>query len=188
MTEKSAITGLGITEMGKVYGRTAAEFAADAVVLAAQDAGLDLHDIDGLLISSGVQQGVSLSLARDLGLRNLTYLSEVQAYGSTAGGMVAMASMAVQSGLATTVACVFADAPLVQGGSAGAAYGAGRRTFRPAPAARPSPSLFPAEQSTRRALLRHAATRQTQSRLGPRSRRDPQNVLPTSESDCSARN
>ncbi|MCU1688506.1 MAG: hypothetical protein JWN20_434, partial [Jatrophihabitantaceae bacterium] len=72
MTEKSAITGLGITEMGKVYGRTAADFAADAVVLAAQDAGLDLHDIDGLLISSGVQQGVSLSLARDLGLRNLT--------------------------------------------------------------------------------------------------------------------
>ena len=129
MSEKSAIIGLGITEMGKVYGRTAAEFAADAVVLAAQDAGCDLHDIDGLLISAGVQQGVGLGLARDLGLRNLTLLSEVQAFGSTAGGMVAMASMAVQSGLATTVACVFADAPLTQGGSAGAAYGAGRRTF-----------------------------------------------------------
>jgi acetyl-CoA acetyltransferase len=129
MSEKSAIVGLGITEMGKVYGRTAQEFAADAVVLAAQDAGYDLHDIDGLLISAGVQQGVGLSLARDLGLRNLTLLSEVQGYGSTAGGMVAMASMAVQSGMANTVACVFADAPLVQGGSAGSAYGAGRRSF-----------------------------------------------------------
>ena len=28
VTEKSAIIGLGITEMGKVYGRTAAEFEA----------------------------------------------------------------------------------------------------------------------------------------------------------------
>jgi acetyl-CoA acetyltransferase len=125
----AAIVGLGITEMGKVYGRTAAEFAADAVVLAVQDAGFELHDVDGLLISAGVQQGVGLSLARDLGLRNLSLLSEVQGYGSTAGGMVAMASMAVQSGMANTVACVFADAPLVQGGSAGAAYGGGRRSF-----------------------------------------------------------
>lgn len=125
----AAIVGLGITEMGKVYGRTAAEFAADAVMLAVQDAGYELHDLDGLLISAGVQQGVGLSLARDLGLRNLALLSEVQGYGSTAGGMVAIASMAVQSGMANTVACVFADAPLVAGGSAGAAYGGRRRSF-----------------------------------------------------------
>jgi len=125
----AAIVGLGITEMGKVYGRTAAEFAAEAVSLAAHDAGYGLHDIDGLLISSGVQQGVGLSLARDLGLRNLSLLSEVQGYGSTAGGMVAIAAMAVRSGMANTVACVFADAPLVAGGSAGAAYGGRRRSF-----------------------------------------------------------
>ena len=125
----AAIVGLGITEMGKVYGRTAAEFAADAVILACQDAGYDLHDLDGLLVSGGVQQGVGLSLARDLGLRNLNMLSEVQAYGSTAGGMVSIAAMAVQSGMVNAVACVFADAPLVQGGSAGAAYGGGRRSF-----------------------------------------------------------
>ena len=37
----TAIVGLGITEMGKVYGRTAADFAADAIRLAVADAGLD---------------------------------------------------------------------------------------------------------------------------------------------------
>ncbi|MFJ4828624.1 thiolase family protein [Streptomyces sp. NPDC088747] len=122
-----AIAGLGITEMGKVYGRGAADFAADAVRRAAQDAGLALSDIDGLLTSQGVGGGVGLGLQRDLGLRDLRMLSEVQAYGSTAGAMVQYASMAVRSGMAEVVACVFADAPLKEKRSAGAAYsGAGR--------------------------------------------------------------
>ncbi|MFJ4840707.1 thiolase family protein [Streptomyces sp. NPDC088746] len=122
-----AIAGLGITDMGKVYGRTAADFAADAVRRAAEDAGLALTDIDGLLTSQGVGGGVGLGLQRDLGLRDLRMLSEVQAYGSTAGAMVQYAAMAVQSGMAEAVACVFADAPLKEKSSAGAAYaGAGR--------------------------------------------------------------
>lgn len=122
-----AIAGLGITDMGKVYGRTAADFAADAVRRAAEDAGLALTDIDGLLTSQGVGGGVGLGVQRDLGLRDLRMLSEVQAYGSTAGAMVQYASMAVQSGMAEAVACVFADAPLKEKTSAGAAYaGAGR--------------------------------------------------------------
>uniref|UniRef100_A0AAU1M2Q8 Thiolase family protein n=1 Tax=Streptomyces sp. NBC_00148 TaxID=2903626 RepID=A0AAU1M2Q8_9ACTN len=122
-----AIAGLGITDLGKVYGRTAADFAADAVRRAAEDAGLALTDIDGLLTSQGIGGGVGLGLQRDLGLRDLRLLSEVQAYGSTAGAMVQYASMAVQSGMAETVACVFADAPLKERSSAGAAYaGAGR--------------------------------------------------------------
>ena len=116
------IAGLGITETGKVYGRTPAQFAADAVRRAAADAGLELADIDGLFASGGISGGVGLSLQRDLGLRNLRLLSEVQAFGSTAGAMVQYASMAVQSGMADTIACVFADAPLREKGSTGAAY------------------------------------------------------------------
>jgi acetyl-CoA acetyltransferase len=117
------IAGLGLTELGKVYGPTPAQFAAEAVRRAAADAGLAMSDIDGLLISSGVSGGVGLPLARALQLKNLSLLSEVQAYGSTAGGMVQMASMAVQSGMAEVVACVFGDAPLRQGRASGAAYG-----------------------------------------------------------------
>jgi acetyl-CoA acetyltransferase len=116
-----------MTELGKVYGPTAAQFAADAVRLAATDAGLALGDIDGLLVSSGVSHGVHLDLQLDLGLHDLALLSEMQAYGSTAGAMVQVASMAVASGMASTVACVWADAPLQQGKSTAAAYGAAAR-------------------------------------------------------------
>jgi acetyl-CoA acetyltransferase len=113
--------------MGRVYGRTSAQFAADAVRLAVADAGLDLADVDGLLTSSGVSGGVGLSLQRDLELTDLRLLSEMQAYGSTAGGMVQVAAMAVMAGMADVVACVWADAPLREGGSAGESYrGAGR--------------------------------------------------------------
>jgi acetyl-CoA acetyltransferase len=121
------IAGLGITELGKVYGPTAADFAAEAVRRAAADAGLALADIDGLLLSSGMTNGVHLDLQRDLELTDLRLLSEMQAFGSTAGAMVQLASMAVQAGMADVVACVWADNPLRQGRSAGAAYGAAAR-------------------------------------------------------------
>lgn len=119
---RPVIAGLGITELGKVYGRTSAQFAGDAVRLAAADAGLNLSDIDGLLTSAGVTGGVSLALQRDLGLTDLALLSEMQAFGSTAGQMVQYASMAVAFGMAEVVACVFADAPLRKGENADAAY------------------------------------------------------------------
>ncbi|WP_246115669.1 thiolase family protein [Trebonia kvetii] len=124
---RPVIAGLGMTELGRTYGRTAARFAADAVRLAAADAGLALGDIDGLLVSSGVSRGVDLSLQGDLGLHDLGLLSEMQAFGSTAGAMVQVASMAVMSGMASAVACVWADAPLRQGVSGSDAYSARRR-------------------------------------------------------------
>lgn len=120
----AAVAGLGMTDLGKVYGRSAAQFAGDAVRLAVADAGLELGDVDGLLTSAGVSGGVGLALQRDLGLRDLRLLSEMQSYGSTAGQMVQYASLAIGAGMAETVACVFADAPLRQDTSTGAAYGA----------------------------------------------------------------
>lgn len=122
-SRRPVIAGLGITEVGRVYGRTTAEFAADAVRLAAQDAGLAMSDVDGLLTSAGMSGGVSLALQRDLALTDLALLSEMQGFGSTAGAMVQLASLAVASGSATAVACVFADAPLREGSSAGSVYG-----------------------------------------------------------------
>jgi acetyl-CoA acetyltransferase len=125
------IAGLGITELGRVYGPAAADFAGQAVRLATADAGLELADIDGLLVSSGTTNGVHLDLQRDLELADLRLLSEMQAYGSTAGAMVQVASMAVRAGMADVVACVWADNPLRQGVSAGASYSFATRGGRP---------------------------------------------------------
>jgi acetyl-CoA acetyltransferase len=123
---RPVIAGLGLTEFGKVYGRTPAQFAADAVRRAVTDAGLTLPDVDGLLTSSGVSGGFSLNLQQDLGLENLRLLTHMQAYGSTAGSMVQYAAMAVQSGMASVVACVFADSPLRPERRSGSIYGTRR--------------------------------------------------------------
>ncbi|MGC4934782.1 thiolase family protein [Gordonia sp. DT30] len=122
MTQEVAIAGLGLTDVGKVYGRSAASFAAEAIRTAVEDAGLGLADVDGLLVSSGKSSGVDLSLAEGLGLSNLSLLAQVNAFGASAGAMVQSAAAAVNSGVATTVVCVFADAPLRENVGAAASY------------------------------------------------------------------
>ncbi len=82
----TAIVGLGLTDLGKVYGPSSSEFAALAVERAAADAGLQLSDIDGLLVSGGATHGVTPDLQRLLGLRDLPLLAQIEAYGSTAMG------------------------------------------------------------------------------------------------------
>jgi acetyl-CoA acetyltransferase len=120
------IAGLGMTAVGKVYGRAPADFAAEAVRRAVADAGLELADVDGLLTSSGVTGGISVDLQRDLGLGELQMLSHLQSYGATAATMIQVAGLAVASGTASVVACVFADSPLQPDRGAGAAYGTRR--------------------------------------------------------------
>ena len=123
-----AIAGLGITEMGKVYGRSALDFAADAVRLAVDDAGLQLADVDGLLVNPGLSGGLGIGLAAQLGLYDLPLLSVINAYGASASAMVQIASFAIAAGHASTVACVFADATLQPRSRTGAAYsGRGRQ-------------------------------------------------------------
>jgi|HigsolmetaAR201D_1030396.scaffolds.fasta_scaffold11680_2 acetyl-CoA acetyltransferase len=119
---RAAIVGLGITETGKVYGPSAADFAAEAARLAVADAGLTLADVDGLLVSSGVSGGVDIRLARQLGLRDLGLLSQISQAGSTACAQVQIAALAIAAGLATTVVCVHADAPLKPAQRSGDAY------------------------------------------------------------------
>jgi acetyl-CoA acetyltransferase len=130
----AAIAGLGLTELGKVYGRTSRRLAAEAVRLAAADAGLELSDLDGLLVCPGIADGVlDVGLAQILGLRDLRLLSVVNAYGASAGVAVELAALAITSGAASTVACVFADTPLRAAAPAGATFGlqAGPAEFRP---------------------------------------------------------
>jgi acetyl-CoA acetyltransferase len=127
MKGKAAIAGLGLTEMGRVYGRSATDFAVEAIRLALDDAGLERDELDGVLINSGITQGLDLGLPAALGCTRLRLLSQVNAFGASAGAMIQYAALAVNAGLADHVACVFADAPLREGERTGAAYGGGRR-------------------------------------------------------------
>jgi acetyl-CoA acetyltransferase len=120
----AAIAGLGLTDLGKVYGRTARRLAAEAVRRAAADAGLGFSDIDGLLVCPGLSGAVlDVGLAKVLGLRDLRLLSVINSYGASAGAAVAIAAQAVTSGAASAVACVFADTPLAPRTRAGASFG-----------------------------------------------------------------
>jgi acetyl-CoA acetyltransferase len=124
MGATAAIAGLGITEMGKVYGRTASDFAGEAIALALEDAGLQARDVDGLLINANHSQEMAPTLQFSLGFVDLTLLSAMSAFGSTAGSMLAYAAHAIQSGQANVVVCVYADAPLTNGASISeSAYG-----------------------------------------------------------------
>src|SRR3954454_19764958 len=92
MKGKAAISGLGITDMGRIYGHDSSWFAAEAIRLALDDAGLQKADIDGLLINAGATNnqpgGLSLGLQNYLGFDRLRLLNHMNAAGSTAAQMV----------------------------------------------------------------------------------------------------
>ena len=112
----AAIAGLGITPQGKVYDRNSIGFAVDAVRLALDDAGLDRTDLDGLLLNPGLtwrDMGMgSFQLQQAMGLHNLRLTATMNLGGATAGAMIQHAAQAIASGMCSTVACVFSDAPL----------------------------------------------------------------------------
>jgi acetyl-CoA acetyltransferase len=131
---KAAITGLGISEMGRVYGHDAQHFAAEAIQRAVADAGLRKDQIDGLLVNPGVSPlgGMGgVGLQNYLGLTHLRLLSSMNVGGATACVMVQYAALAVIHGMANHVVCVFADAPLQPNRGGGAAYAGMGRTTRP---------------------------------------------------------
>src|SRR4051812_40037586 len=108
----AGVAGPGMTEPGKAEGRSPRRFAAEAGHRAVADAGLTLGDVDGLLVSHGMSGSPGIELAEALDLRDLRLLTQMNAFGATAGAMVSYAAMSVISGAASTVVCVFADAPL----------------------------------------------------------------------------
>ena len=117
-----AIAGLGITEMGKIYGRPSSDFAAEAMALALEDAGLTKNDVDGLLINANLSPEMEPNLQLGLGFHDLTILNAMSAYGSTPATMLQYAAAAISEGQAEVILLVYADAPLQPAASAGASY------------------------------------------------------------------
>jgi acetyl-CoA acetyltransferase len=134
---KAAIAGLGITRMGKNYDHpNAMGFAVEAIELALEDAGLQRSDLDGVLVNPGLTWSsdlmASYSVQQAMGLKDIRLTATTNLGGASAASLVMHAAMAIDAGMATTVACLFADAPLKppkpnsKGGGGGAAYGFAR--------------------------------------------------------------
>jgi acetyl-CoA acetyltransferase len=108
----TAIVGLGITDVGKVYGRTVSDFAVDAVQKALSDCGLTPSDVDGIVTSYGMS-GSFADVSASLGMRDLRLNVNMSAAGATASAAIQYAASAVAAGTASCVVYVHADAPLV---------------------------------------------------------------------------
>lgn len=119
------LVGLGMTEMSLRGGDSAVVLACHAIGAALADAGCTRSDIDGLLVGSsqGVRpERLGVALAGQGGFGDLRLLEHVEIKGTTAIAMIQRARHAISTGEASTVMCVFADAPLVDGKGAGSLY------------------------------------------------------------------
>jgi acetyl-CoA acetyltransferase len=115
VTGAASVVGIGLSELAPFPNSTASRLAVQALGAALADAGLRANELDGLLVNGrseapGKASPVGLLLQRSLQLRDLAFLSEVQLADVSALAMVQYAALAVRAGLATTIACVFADA------------------------------------------------------------------------------
>ncbi len=101
---RSAIAGVGATEFSKYSGRSELQLAAESVLAALGDAGLSAADVDGLVTFT--QDGNSeIAVARELGIPQLRFFSQIGYGGGAACATVAHAAMAVAGGMADVVVC-----------------------------------------------------------------------------------
>lgn len=122
----AAIVGLGQVGLTRTETRPAAELARQAVIAAANDAGISMKAIDGLIVcrSGGANDAVvGLDLQRALGLRDLKLNRIVLCEGAGALAAIHTAALAVATRMASHIACVFADAPITPGTQMRAAFG-----------------------------------------------------------------
>src|SRR6476646_6213128 len=117
--------------MGKVYGRTASDFAGEAIALALEDAGLEASDVDGLLVNANHSHEMAPTLQFSLGFVDLTLLNAMSAFGSTVGSMLQYAGHGVQGGPASVGVGWDGGGPLTNGGSISESADGGRGVSAP---------------------------------------------------------
>lgn len=101
-----AIAGIGQTEFARALPKTAWELALEAVLAALDDAGVDPADVDGMCrFAPPFEQVSEPMLVRALGIRELSFFAEAPLGGEALGAVIAHASAAIASGLASVVVC-----------------------------------------------------------------------------------
>lgn len=123
-----AVAGLGVTVQGALPGRSSVDIKAEALMLAVDDAGLRLDQIDGFILGPGMTDfgtyGQGGELVKRLGLRP-RFVWEVQVGGASAIAAVNMACWAIEQGHAEYVAVGYGDNPRTAQLTVGQAGGAG---------------------------------------------------------------
>lgn len=115
MKTPAAIVGVGSTAFGDLGGRRADDLAADAAIVALDDAGLAPGDVDGLV---AVRVSSYETLAGRLGVESRWSL-QVPAEGRMTGVAVAAAKRALEAGDCSTVLVLYGN----DGRSGGHSYG-----------------------------------------------------------------
>ncbi len=100
----AAIAGIGATEFSKASGRSELRLAAEAVLAALDDAGLRPADVGGL-VTFTMDSNAEVAVARELGISELTFFSQIGYGGGAACATVHHAAMAVATGAADVVVC-----------------------------------------------------------------------------------
>src|SRR6266436_549275 len=108
LKDKAAVTGVGNSKFGRRLMRSPIDLAAEAILNALDDCGLQRKQLDGLIVSFGSPIGTDGDqLASVLGL-NLRCYNQTWAHGRFTASCIQWASMIVNAGLADAVACLAA--------------------------------------------------------------------------------
>ena len=130
IADKTAVVGIGTTNFGALYRnldaeRTPYDMGADAFEAALDDSGLSRDDIDGVLVCGIPDYGRMCDV---LGIRYPRLVNVLQAGGRQASLTLQYAAMAVNSGIADTVACIYGNVGRSGGNRWGGGEGGGNVT------------------------------------------------------------
>jgi acetyl-CoA acetyltransferase len=94
---KTAVAGIGQTQFGKGLPDSELSLACQAISLALDDAGIEPSEVDGLA-SYTLEPYREVDVARNVGLGDITWFSQVGFGGGAGCGVVGQAAMAVATG------------------------------------------------------------------------------------------
>ncbi|MDT4892557.1 MAG: 17-hydroxy-3-oxo-4-pregnene-20-carboxyl-CoA lyase [Pseudonocardiales bacterium] len=104
LSGRAAIAGIGATEFSKDSGRSELRLAAECVRAALDDAGLRPSDVDGL-VTFTMDTNSEIAVAREVGIPELRFFSQIGYGGGAAAATVQQAALAVATGIAEVVVC-----------------------------------------------------------------------------------
>src|SRR5580658_7765927 len=102
LRDAAAIVGIGQTEFATRIDRPEGQLAAEAVVAALRDAGIEPGEVDGLS-SFTMESTDEVTLAKNIGAGDVTYFSQVGYGGGAACATIGHAAMAIATGQASVV-------------------------------------------------------------------------------------